>query len=353
MASEPYLEIDGRRLGDGQPVFVVAEMSGNHNGDLERALQIVDAVAATGAQAVKIQTYTADTMTIASDLPAFSLPQDHELWGGRRLHDLYDEAHTPWDWHPLIFERAREHGLIPFSTPFDKSAVALLEDLGAAVYKTASAEITDLALVREIALTGKPLIISTGTATIGEIDRAFNVATSAGATQIALLACAASYPASPSEARLGNIALLKEVFGVPVGFSDHTLGIGVPLAAIALGASCIEKHFTLSRDDGGVDSAFSADPHEMTTLVHEAENARLASGSGSFLGATEAEQAVLGLRRSLWVVEGVRAGEQVSTQNVRAIRPAGGLETIHFDLLEGRTFTRDVVAGTPMDWSLL
>ncbi len=328
-------------------------MSGNHNGDLERALQIVDAVATTGATALKIQTYTADTITIDSDAPAFRVKSDHGLWGGRNLYSLYQEAHTPWEWHEAIFDRARSNGLIPFSTPFDPTSIDFLEGLGVELYKTASAEIVDLPLLREVARTGKPMIVSTGMATLGEIDAAVTAVRGAGCTQLVLLACTAAYPALPEEARLGNIQVLRDAFDVPVGLSDHTLGIGVATAAAALGAVVIEKHLTLDRDSGGVDSDFSLNPAEFGALVVASEQARLAVGSGVAFGPTEQEKAVLALRRSLYVVVDVRCGDTVTTENVRSIRPGGGLRSDAFEMVEGRQFTRDVTRGTPLTWSVV
>lgn len=333
--------------------LVIAEMSGNHNGSLERALDIVDAIAQAGAPAVKIQTYTADTLTIDVDLPPFRVSSGHGLWGDRRLYDLYQAAHTPWEWHEPIFERARGHGLVPFSTPFDPTAVEFLEGLGVGMYKTASAEIVDLPLMREIARTGKPIIMSTGMATLAEIEAAVDAVTDHGCKSLMLLACTASYPAKPSEARLGNIKVLREVFDVPVGISDHTPGVGTALAAVALGAVSIEKHFTLSREDGGVDSAFSLEPWEMKLLVKEAESAQLAATSPVAFGPTPDEQDVLRLRRSLYVVEDVTKGEAVTPQNVRSIRPAGGLPPGEIERVAGRHFAKDVARGTPLTWDLI
>lgn len=340
-------------IGAGNPVFVIGEMSGNHNGDINRAFEIVDAVGASGAQALKIQTYTADTLTIKSDMPAFQVADDHGLWGGRTLYELYEEAHTPWDWHEPIFDRARDRGLVPFSTPFDPSAIELLESLDVELYKTASAEIVDLPLLREIARTGKPMIVSTGMATLSEIDAAVNAVHSAGCTQLVLLACTAAYPAEPSEARLGNIAVLREAFGAPVGLSDHTLGIGVAVAAAALGAVVVEKHVTLDRADGGVDSDFSLTPDELAQLRIATDQARIAVDSGTGFGPTEEERTVLALRRSLYVVRDVKAGERVSAENVRSIRPAGGLGADDFRLVSGRPFSKDVVRGTPLTWDAI
>ena len=334
MHASDTITLSTASIGPDAPVFTIAEMSGNHNGDLDRALAIVDAVASTGAHALKIQTYTADTLTIDSDAPAFQVTGEHGLWGGRNLYSLYQEAHTPWDWHVPIFSRAREHGLIPFSTPFDPTAVALLEDLGVELYKTASAEIVDLPLMREIARTGKPMIVSTGMATLSEIDAAVTAIRRAGGEKLVLLACTAAYPAVPEDARLGNIQTLRDAFDVPVGLSDHTLGIGVAVAAAALGAVAIEKHVTLDRGDGGVDSEFSMNPDEFARLVTASEQARIGVRSGTAFGPTAEEQAVLKLRRSLYVVQDVAAGDTVSEQNVRSIRPAGGLPADAFDTVQ-------------------
>jgi N-acetylneuraminate synthase len=332
---------------------VIAEMSGNHNGDLERALAIVDAVADSGVPALKIQTYTADTITIDVDGPGFRVEDAHGLWGGRTLHQLYDEAHTPWEWHRPIFDRARERGLVPFSSPFDPSAIDLLEDLGVELYKTASAEIVDLPLIRQVARTGKPIVMSTGMATLREIAAAVEAAAGAGCTDLVLLACTASYPADPADARLQNIALLSEAFGVPVGLSDHTLGVAVSVAAVALGAVCIEKHVTLNRADGGVDSAFSLEPAELARLHADTAAAWQAANSPAHLGPTESEQSVLRLRRSLYVVDDVQAGDEVTEQNVRSIRPAGGLPPDAMDAVLGRRFRRAVGRGTPLEWDLV
>ncbi|WP_244198638.1 pseudaminic acid synthase [Microbacterium phyllosphaerae] len=353
MTSDQIIELPTASIGAGAPVFTIAEMSGNHNGELNRALEIVDAVATTGATALKIQTYTADTLTIDSDKPAFRVKGDHALWGDRNLYSLYQEAHTPWEWHAEIFDRARTHGLIPFSTPFDPTSVEFLESLGVELYKTASAEIIDLPLLREVARTGKPMIVSTGMATLSEIDAAVTAIRDAGGTQLVLLACTAAYPAVPDEARLGNIQALRDAFGVPVGLSDHTLGIGVAVAAAAFGAVVIEKHLTLDRGDGGVDADFSLTPGEFGALVTAADQARIASASGVAFGPTPQEQTVLALRRSLYVTTDVRAGDPVTADNVRSIRPAGGLDPDSFALVSTRTFTRDVERGTPLTWDVL
>lgn len=353
MTSAQIIPLSTTSIGQGQPVFTIAEMSGNHNGDLDRALRIVDAVATAGAQALKIQTYTADTLTIDSDEPAFRVKSDHALWGDRNLYSLYQEAHTPWEWHSEIFARAKGRGLIPFSTPFDPTSIEFLEDLGVELYKTASAEIVDIPLMREIARTGKPVIVSTGMATLSEIDAAVSAMRDAGCSQLVLLACTAAYPAVPEEARLGNIRALQEAFDVPVGLSDHTLGIGVAVAAAALGAVVIEKHMTLDRESGGVDADFSLSPSEMADLVVAAEQARRAVASGVSFGPTDDERAVLALRRSLYIVADVEPGDVVSSANVRSIRPAGGLAPADFDLVAGRVFTRQATRGTPLTWDLI
>jgi pseudaminic acid synthase len=353
VAFEKSVSVGGHTISRGHRPFLIAEMSGNHNGSLERALEIVDTVADSGAQALKLQTYTPDTITIDVDAPQFRVTDEHGLWGGRNLYGLYQEAHTHWEWHAEIFRRARELGLVPFSSPFDPSSVAFLEGLGVELYKTASAEIVDLPLIREVARTGKPIVMSTGMATMGEIEAALGAARDGGCTQIVLLACTASYPADPADARLANIALLQQAFDVPVGLSDHTLGVGVALAAVALGAVCVEKHVTLSRDDGGVDSQFSLTPDELRTLSAELEPARLASLSPAMFGPTESEQPVLRLRRSLYLVSDVHAGDSVSAENVRSIRPAGGLPPAATEVVMGRSFTRDVARGTPLSWDMI
>lgn len=330
--------------------YIVAEMSGNHNGSLDRALQLVDAAADAGADAIKIQTYTADTMTVDVKHPRFQISSGHDLWGGDYLYQLFERAHTPWEWHEPIFERARERGITPFSSPFDRTAVELLEKLDAPMYKIASSEITDLPLIRLCASTGKPMIISTGMATVREIAAA--VEASDGCAGLTLLSCTASYPAPPEETNLRRIPVLAETFGVPVGLSDHTLGIGVPIAAVAFGATLIEKHVTLDRADGGVDSAFSLEPAELAALVVESERAWQALGT-THIGPTEAEKESLRFRRSLYVVADVVAGEPVTAENVRSIRPTGGLEPDQIGTVLGRVFRTDAAKGTPLTWDLI
>lgn len=351
-ASTRSVVVDRHVVGPDHRPFVVAEMSGNHNGDLGRALAIVDAIAESGAQAVKLQTYTADTITIDADGPAFRVSAGHELWGGKNLHQLYTEAHTPWDWHAPIFERAREHGLVPFSSPFDATAVDLLEDLEAPVYKIASLEIGDLALLRLVARTGRPVILSTGAASVTDVDTAVRTIRAEGNDDVVVLACTSSYPADPAESNLRSIPVIRDTFDVVVGLSDHTMGIGAAVAAVALGASLVEKHVTLSRADGGVDSDFSLEPAELAALATETERGWQALGRVR-LDPTAGEAESRRLRRSLYVVRDVRAGEAVTAENVRSIRPAGGLEPVHLDTVLGRTFRADAARGTALTWDLV
>ncbi|WP_406640074.1 pseudaminic acid synthase [Amycolatopsis sp. WGS_07] len=339
-------------LGPERPPFVIAEMSGNHNGDLDRALAIVDAIAEAGAHAVKLQTYRPDTITVDVDGPAFRIGDGHSLWGGENLYKLYEKAHTPWEWHEPIFARARERGLEVFSSPFDPTAVELLESLDAPAYKIASSEIVDLPLIELCARTGKPLVISTGMANVAEIDAAVRTARAVGNDQLIVLGCTASYPASPTESNLRGLPLLAGLTGTLVGLSDHTPGLGAPVAAVALGAVAIEKHVTLARSDGGVDSEFSLEPAELAALVTETHRAWEALGS-PVLGPRESEKEGLRLRRSLYVVEDVRAGDPVTAQNVRSIRPAGGLAPGEIVNVLGRTFRVDAAKGTALTWDLI
>lgn len=346
------MKIDHFEVGRSHPPFIIAEMSGNHNRSLDRALAIVDAAAASGAQAIKLQTYTADTMTLNLHKGEFVISDPTSLWAGRSLYDLYDEAHTPWEWHAPLIERAKSHGMVAFSTPFDASSVDFLESLDVPCYKIASFENTDVALIRKVAATGKPMIISTGMASLTDLDQMVSTARAGGCRDLVLLQCTSTYPATPENTNLATIPHMRDMFGCEVGLSDHTAGCGAAVAAVALGATVIEKHFTLARADGGVDSAFSLEPDEMKTLVVETERARLALGSISY-GAGEAEQASLVFRRSLYVVEDVKAGERVTEQNVRAIRPGLGLAPRHFDLVLGRKFLSDTKRGTPLSFDLI
>jgi len=332
--------------------FIIAEMSGNHNGSLDRALSIVDAAAESGAHAIKLQTYTADTITLDIDTPMFRVSEGHPLWGGRKLYDLYTEAHTPWEWHKAIFDRALERGIAAFSTPFDETAVDFLEELDPPIYKIASMEIVDTPLIAKVAATKKPLIISTGTASLGEIELAVSTARANGCSDLTLLLCSSSYPANSVDVHLTRLQTLKALFNVRVGYSDHTLGVPVALAAVALGATVIEKHFTLDKSDGGVDSAFSADPKELSELVRGSIEVAAALGSpSSWLTAAESES--LKHRPSLYVTRSVKAGEFVSIDNVRSVRPSGGLPPHDWFTVEGLAFKGDFEAGTPLSWGMI
>lgn len=348
----PAIHIGDRYVGRVHPPFIVAEMSGNHNRSLDRALAIVDAAADAGVQAVKLQTYTADTMTIDLHEPEFCIADPASPWTGMSLYRLYADAATPWEWHEPIFERARQRGLVAFSTPFDDSAVAWLESLDVPCYKIASLENTDLPLIRRTAATGKPLLISTGMATAAEIDDAVRAAREAGCRDLVLLKCSPTYPAAPDDANLLTIPHMRERFGCEVGLSDHTAGIGVAVASVALGATVIEKHLTLRRADGGVDSAFSMEPAEMTALVAETDRAWRALGASRY-GPTAAERDTLRYRRSLYIVKDVKAGEMLTQENVRSIRPGLGLAPKFLDEVLGRHAAVDLVRGTPLAWDLI
>jgi pseudaminic acid synthase len=343
--------LGGQTIGPDQPPLLIAEMSGNHNQSLERALAIIDAIAEAGAHAVKLQTYTADTMTLDLREREFVIDDPRSLWHGRSLYDLYRQAHTPWDWHPQLFARARERGLTCFSSPFYDSAVDFLERLDCPAYKIASFENTDTALIRTAARTGKPVIISTGMASLAEIDRAVSAVRAEGNDQIVLLACTSTYPADPADSDLRTIPHLRDAFDTAVGLSDHTLGIGVALAATALGANVIEKHVTLDRAEGGVDAAFSLEPYELRTLVEESRRAHASLGSVRY-GATAAEQASRQFRRSLYVTRELRAGHALTRDDVRAIRPGHGLDPAQLTLVLGLRVARDVARGTPVSWEL-
>jgi pseudaminic acid synthase len=346
------LKIANRIIGRNLPPFVIAEMSGNHNKSLERALEIVEAAAKAGAHALKIQTYTPDTMTLDIDENEFQISDQSSLWSGASLYNLYSEAYTPWDWHKPIFDRVVELGMIPFSTPFDDLAVDFLESLNVPCYKIASFENTDLPLIKRVAATGKPLIISTGMATIAELDDTVRAARAAGCKDLILLKCTSSYPAPAESSNVLTIPHLREMFDCEVGLSDHTMGIGVALASIALGATVIEKHFTLSRQDGGVDSAFSLEPSEMAQLAIESLRASQALGT-VFYGPTMQEKGSLKFRRTLYVVEDMKKDEVLSTRTVRAIRPGYGLAPKFLPNVLGRKVTKDVKKGTPLTWEII
>lgn len=346
------MKIGGRDIGREAPPFIVAEMSGNHNQSLERALAIVEAAARAGAQGLKLQTYTADTMTIDTDKGEFLIDDPKSPWNGSTLYSLYDLAHTPWEWHAPIFDRARELGMIPFSTPFDETAVDLLESLHAPCYKIASFENTDLPLIRRVAATGKPLIISSGMATAADLDETVRTARGAGCRDLILLKCTSTYPATADRSNLLTIPHLRELFGCEVGLSDHTMGVGVSVASVVLGATLIEKHFTLRRADGGVDSTFSMEPAEMAQLVVETERAWQALGQVSY-GPTDVEKRSLQFRRSLYVVRDLEAGDVLTRDNVRAIRPGLGLPTRYLEHVLGMAVKQRVLRGTGLSWELL
>ncbi|AWK85854.1 pseudaminic acid synthase [Azospirillum thermophilum] len=347
MSQPAALEIAGRPIGPGHPPYLIAELSGNHNGDLSRALALVEAAKEAGADAVKLQTYTADTITIDHDGPGFRL--EGGLWAGRTLHDLYREAHTPWDWHAPLFARARELGLAIFSSPFDETAVALLEELDAPAFKIASFELIDLPLIRRAARSGRPLILSTGLATLGEIAEGVEAA---GDVPLALLHCVSGYPTPPEECNLRTIPHLAEAFGVTTGLSDHTHGVAVPVAAVAQGATIIEKHFTLSRADGGVDSAFSLEPAEFKAMAEAARTAWAALGRVHY-GVEPSEAGGRSYRRSLYVTADIAAGEPLTVGNVRSIRPGFGLEPKHLPAVLGRRAARPLRRGEPLRWDML
>lgn len=332
--------------------FIIAEMSGNHNQSLERALAIVEAAARAGAHALKIQTYTADTMTLDIDSAEFRIDDPGSLWRGKSLYKLYQEAYTPWEWHKPIFDHCQKLGIIGFSTPFDETAVEYLESLDVPCYKVASFEMTDLPLIRKIAATGKPMIISTGMANIAEIEEAVRAARGAGCADIVLLKCTSTYPASPADSNLLTIPHMRELFKCQIGLSDHTMGIGVAVAGVALGATVVEKHFTLSRAEGGVDSAFSLEPAEFAMLVDETRRAWQGLG-GIHYGQTGAEKKSLIFRRSLYIAQDMQAGDTFTPDNLRIIRPGLGLPPKYYEVFLGKKIARPAARGTPVTWDLL
>lgn len=348
-----HIKIGNRKIGLGHAPFIIAEMSGNHNQSLDRALAIVDAAARCGAHALKLQTYTADTMTLDIGDGEFFIEDPNSLWKGASLHKLYQQAYTPWEWHAPIFQRAKELGMLAFSTPFDESAVDFLESLDVPCHKIASFENTDLPLIRRVAATGKPMIISTGMATVSELDESVRAAREAGCQDLILLKCTSTYPATPDKTNIRTIPHLRDLFGAEVGLSDHTMGTGVAVASVALGAVVIEKHFTLSRADGGVDSSFSMEPAEMASLVVESERAWLSLGNVTYGTSSAQEEKSKVYRRSLYITRDLVAGEILDDTSVRAIRPGLGLAPKFVDMVMGKTVKRDVKRGTPVSWDLL
>jgi N-acetylneuraminate synthase len=346
------MRIGNRTISLANQPLIIAEMSGNHNQSLERALEIVDAAAKSGAHALKIQTYTADTMTLDLKEGDFFIADSSSLWKGSSLYRLYQEAYTPWEWHKPIFDRCREVGMMGFSTPFDETAVDFLETLNVPCYKIASFENTDIPLIRKVAATGKPMIISTGMATLAELDETVRAAREAGCDDIVLLKCTSTYPATPENTNILTIPHMRELFGCEVGLSDHSMGTGVAVAGVALGATVIEKHFTLKRAEGGIDSAFSMEPSEMGALVIESERAWQAIGKVSY-GPTEQEKKSLAFRRSLYIVQDVKAGEVLTHENLRAIRPGYGLPPKYLSTLLGKRLIKDAKRGTAMTWDYL
>lgn len=348
--SHNVITIVNRSIGIGHAPFIIAEMSGNHNQSLQRALELVDAAAGAGAHALKIQTYTADTMTLDINEGDFFIEDENSLWKGKSLHKLYQEAYTPWEWHKPIFDRAKEHGMIAFSSPFDASAVDFLEELDVPCYKIASFENTDIPLIQKVASTGKPIIISTGMATKEEIAESVQTAHDAGCTELILLKCTSTYPASPMNSNIRTIPDMRESFGVQVGLSDHTLGVGVAVASVVLGATVIEKHFTLKRTDGGVDSAFSLEPDELHSLVVETKRAWQSLGNVTYGTSSENEEKNKAFRRSLYVVADIRAGEPLTQHNIRAIRPGFGLAPKYYaEVTSGKAIANiDLPRGKPL-----
>jgi len=332
--------------------FIIAEMSGNHKHSLDRALQIVDSAAEAGVSAVKIQTYTADTMTIDSEKEGFVIKDSNSLWNGRKLYDLYKDASTPWEWHKAIFERCKQKGIIGFSTPYDATAVDFLESLNVPLYKIASFEMVDLPLIKKVAMTKKPVIISTGMATVEEIGEAVDCARNNGSPEVIILKCTSAYPSDPKYSNLLTIPDMAGKFGCAVGISDHTLGIGAALAAVGLGAQVIEKHITVSRNDGGIDSPFSLEPQEMKSLVEESRRAYEALGAISY-GPTEKDKRSLVFRRSLYAIRDIKKGEVFSVENIRAIRPGLGISPKYYENILLKKSLRDISRGEPISWPMV
>ena len=346
------IQIGDKNIGVNHKPFVIAEMSGNHNQSLERALEITEAAAATGVQMLKLQTYTADTLTLDVSEGEFIIEDKNSLWKGKSLYELYQEAYTPWEWHKPIMERANELGMLCFSTPFDETAVDFLQELNMPAYKIASFENTHLPLIKKVAATGKPMIISTGMASIAELDETVRTIRKAGCEQFALLKCTSTYPASPKDSNLLTIPHMRELFDCEVGLSDHTMGVGAAVAAVSHGATIIEKHFTLRRADGGVDSAFSMEPKEMEALVVETERAWQSLGKVNY-GPTEVEKPSLIFRRSLYIAKDMKKGDVLNKENLRIVRPGLGLPPKYYDILLGRKVNKDAKKGTAVKWEIV
>ncbi len=341
------ISLADRLIGLDHPPLVIAEMSGNHNQSLDRAIAIVDAAAAAGAHALKLQTYTADTITLDVRGGTFEVNDTDSLWSGKNLHDLYKQAYTPWEWHEPIMRRAKDHGMLCFSSPFDESAVDFLEDLDVPAYKIASFENNHLPLIKKAAETGKPLIISTGMASLGELEQSVTTAREAGCTDLILLKCTSTYPATPQNTNIRTIPHLRKLFNCEVGLSDHTMGVGVAIASVALGSTVIEKHFTLSRADGGVDSAFSLEPNELENLVAETSRAWLSLGEVKY-GPTQSEKKSLVFRRSIYVAQDIKAGEPFTAKNLRIVRPGYGAPPSMYNLLIGKIAKKSFRKGDPL-----
>lgn len=339
-------------IGKGREPFIIAELSGNHDGSLEKALKLVDKAAEAGVHAIKIQTYTADTMTLDIDKDEFLINDPKSLWHGYNLYQLYEKASTPWEWHEAIFKRCSDHGVIGFSSPFDASAVDFLESIDAPMYKIASFELTDLPLVKKVAQTGKPVIMSTGMASVAEIMESVETARSEGCQDLALLKCTSAYPANPADINLNTLPNMRELFKCEVGLSDHTLGLGASIASVALGATIIEKHFTLDREEGGVDAAFSLEPAEFTSLVKECIAAEKSLGIVNYKKSSQ-EATSATHRRSIYASSDIKAGDTFSEENIRVIRPGFGLKPKHYEELLGKKAAQDISFGTPLKWDLL
>ncbi len=343
------IQIGNCLIGDKHTPFIIAEMSGNHNKSLNKALEIVEAAAFAGVNAIKLQTYTADTITLKSSV---QINDSNSLWNGKNLHDLYTEAHTPWEWHKEIFDFAKKKGLLAFSSPFDLTSVDFLENLNVPAYKIASFENTDQILLNKVAKTGKPIIISTGASNLSDIDESIRYLRNLGCNDIILLKCTSNYPASPEHSNINSIPYMSEIFNINVGISDHTMGIGVPIAATALGARVIEKHLTIKRSEGGVDSAFSLEPTEFKNLVEEVKKAFLSLGNKS-IEIQSSENKSLFFKRSLYFVRDIKKGETISQDDIKSFRPALGIATKYFDEILGKKVKSDILAGTPVTWDII